>query len=241
MFSFKRFFKQFKIDILQNAHRHGLYLLIICLLFIYNRYHVYHYLYSGSFESERMMRPEDFVKIIMIILGVIDMFISIDMFRNLSKTNSGINYLMMPATTLEKYLAAWAYSTLFTFVIYIIAYFVIDRTSMFIGNLITGHSYQDIETSIITRFHMLFFKYMIFFQSFFFLGAVLFRKNSFIKTTATLFFFTILISIISNYIIKISNINVSSEYFVKIIKTIFYIIPFICWSAGYLKLKNTQI
>jgi hypothetical protein len=256
MFSFKRFFKQFKINILQNANHHGLYLLVICLFLIINHYH---YFSSGGFERRDMLNSARFVVIITSIL------ISIDMFKNLVRTNSGINYLMTPATTLEKYLAAWVYSTLFTFVIIITTYLVIHVTSMFIGNLITGLYLpcQYFEPSKLWNF---FFK-MIFFQSFYFLGAILFKKNSFIKTTAALFFLTILISIIGSYIVKnylefanlnirdsinfnfdgdngdimSSNIHASIESVEKIIKTIFYIIPFICWSAGYLKLKNTQI
>ena len=256
MFSFKRLFKQFKINILQNAHRHGLYLLVICLFLIINHYH---YFYSGGFERRGILNSARFVVIITSIL------ISIDMFKNLVKTNSGINYLMTPATTLEKYLAAWVYSTLFTFVIIITTYLVIHVTSMFIGNLITGLHlpYQYFEPSRLWNF----FIKMIFFQSFYFLGAILFKKNSFIKTTAAALFFLTIIIMITGFIFKnylelsnsnignsinfnfdgdnsdiiSSNIHVSIKYVEKIIKTILYIIPFICWSAGYLKLKNTQI
>jgi hypothetical protein len=256
MFSFKRFFRQFKINILQNAYRHGLFLLVICLFLIINHYH---YFYFGGFERRDMLNSAGFVIIIMSIL------ISIDMFKNLARTDSGINYLMMPATTIEKYLAAWVYSTLFTFVIIITTYFVIHVTSMFIGNLITGLHlpYQYFEPSRLWNF----FIKMMFFQSFYFLGALLFKKNSFIKTTAALFFLMILISITGSFIIKnyfeLSNSNIgdslnlnfngdnseimspnipaSIEYVGEIVKTILYIIPFICWSAAYLKLKNTQI
>jgi len=256
MFSFKRLFKQFKINILQNAHRHGLYLLVICLFLIINHYH---YFYSGGFERRGILNSAGFVVIIMSIL------ISIDMFKNLVRTDSGINYLMMPATTMEKYLAAWVYSTLFTFIIIITTYFVIHVTSMFIGNLITGLylPYQYFEPSRLWNF----FIKMMFFQSFYFLGAILFKKNSLVKTTAALFFLTIIISITGSFIVKnylelsnsnigdsinfnfdgdnsdimSSNIHASIKYVEEIIKTILYIIPFICWSAGYLKLKNTQI
>jgi len=171
----------------------------------------------------------------------------------------------MPATTMEKYLAAWVYSTLFTFIIIITTYFVIHVTSMFIGNLITGLylPYQYFEPSRLWNF----FIKMMFFQSFYFLGAILFKKNSLVKTTAALFFLTIIISITGSFIVKnylelsnsnigdsinfnfdgdnsdimSSNIHASIKYVEEIIKTILYIIPFICWSAGYLKLKNTQI
>jgi len=258
MFSFKRFSEQFRINILQNAFRHGMFLLIICLFLIINHFEYFH---LGGFAGKDMLGSALYVVSIMSIIT------SIDMFRKLSRTDSGIHYLMAPASTLEKYLAAWIYSTLFTFIVYIALYCIVHTLSMLIGNLLTGLNlpYQHFELSQLWEY----FIKMMFIQSIYFLGAILFKKNSFVKTTATLFGCGILISIIGSYMVKHffeascfnlsdsvsvnidgsldnefvngSSIPETFKYYGHIIKTIIYVIPFICWSTAYIKLKNTEI
>lgn len=262
MFSFKRFSEQFKINILQNAHRHGLFLLIVSLFLIIKYYHYFnHFNYGGfeGFEGRNMLSSALFVTSIMSII------VSIDIFKKLSITNYGIHYLMIPASTLEKYLAAWLYSTLFTFVIYITLYYIIHLLSMFVGNLITGLNlpYQHFSLSQLWEY----FTKMMFIQSFYFLGAILFKKNSFVKTTACIFGCVIILIIIGSYVITFNhaldlslfNINSTStdnnvtnntinglnpeviEHYKDMIEIILYIIPFICWSAAYIKLKRAEI
>lgn len=258
MFSFKRFSEQFKINVIQNARKHGMYILALGLLFIYANYK---YFESGGYECNNLFNSAGFL------ISIISIFHSIDVFGKLRRTDSGIHYLMMPASTTDKYLAAWLYSTLFTFVVYLITFYAIHSLAMILGNSITGLSlpYQFLDSKELWGI----FKLMLFYQAFYFLGALVFRKNPFIKTTAVLIGCNIAIGIIGVYIVKhyfadflpvnnnnSVNFNMGNwinnnknglnlpeeiEYYVNLVRNMLYIIPFICWSAAYLKLKKTEI
>ena len=257
MFSFKRFSEQFKINVIQNARRHGMYILALGLLFIYANYN---YFQSGGSDSKDIFNSAGFIIIF------ISIFHSIDVFGKLRRTDSGIHYLMMPASTTDKYLAAWLYSTLFTFVVYLITFYAIHSLAMILGNSITGLSlpYQFLDSKGLWNV----LKLMLFYQAFYFLGALVFRKNPFIKTTAVLIGCNIVIGIIGVYLVKhyfadflpvnnnTVNVNMADwindrknglnlpeeiKYYVNIAKYFLYMIPFICWSAAYLKLKKTEI
>jgi len=257
MFSYKRFSEQFKINLFQNAFRHGMFLLIVCLGLIIIHYRFFH---SGAPSHQDLFDSAGFVLCLMSIIN------SIDVFSKLRRTDSGIQYMMMPANTLEKYSAAWLYSTLFTFLVYLVAYYIIHFLSISVGNMITGYgaSYQSMDLSRLWEL----FTGTMFVQSIYFLGSVYYRKNPFVKTTAVVFGCIVVISIISSYILKLylenSGINFNSSGFtwnittnnnlmldlpgsdfstnlVEILKVILYLIPFGCWTAAFFKLKKLEI
>jgi len=253
MFTIKRFSEQFKILLLQNIYRHGLYLLCISLYLIYKHYQFF---YNGG--GADLMDSAEFV---MVLASVIS---SIDVFGKLRRTDSGIHYMMSPANIIDKYAAAWVYSTIFTFSVYLLTYNLIHFISFSLGNLIMGLEipYQFRTLNQIREN----FTVVMFFQSLYFLGSILFRKNPFVKTTASIIGIVITISIVGGYIVNQYylrtvipedtriNINIGQEMSLNgvpflelmkdygvVIKTMVYSIPFICWILTYFKLKKIEI
>lgn len=202
------------------------------------------------------------------VVSLASIFFVIDVFNKLRiSTGSGITYLMTPATTFEKFISAWVYSTIITFLAFLSTYLIVNVISTTFGNVIAGMEMPlyipDIEKLWDACSDMLFF------QSLYFLGAVLFRKNPFGKTTAVIVGFIVLASIIGGLILKYSmegadelfnnnisfNINgnldgytingipmsILFEDFKKFIVVCTYILPLACWTGAYFRLKTFKI
>jgi len=256
MFSFKRFAEQFKIISYQNAYRHGLFLLIFCLIFLLNHFKVF----NGMILDDD--NPFDNFGLFVTIAALIN---SLDVFGRLRWDKSGIYYLMVPATITEKYLAALIYSTIVTFVVYLAAYSLVHFLAITSYGLITGSGYPYHFPDISKLWDIL--KDLFFFQSLYFLGSVIFRKNPFGKTTAVILVSIFTFSIITGLIIKnryglteysfnqsftFNGVNEFSffneikqfddlERLVKVLIISTWVIPFACWIAAFFRLKTIQI
>jgi hypothetical protein len=258
MFSFKRFSEQFKIILMQNAQKQGLYLVVICLTLIYCHYVLFHS------DGRNFPLGLDFWGFVIALMTIIN---STNVFAALLRTDSGIHYYMTPASIGEKYAAAWLYSFAFTVVIYASVIGLVHLISIPLGNLITGlalpYSFPD-PSKVWDNFQDL-----MLFQSLFFLGALVFKKNPFGKTLLTIIVCGFAISLISSIIIgkylthgtELSNsvsfnwnnhnshpdfINGTDfpevmENLWQTVKVILTVIPFICWIAGYYRLKTREV
>lgn len=231
-----------------------MYLLIYSLFLLFSLFRIFQGWLSGS-AVDAFSNFGFFVTIFAII-------ISTDIFSSLRSTGSGIFYLMLPATTVEKFLAALLYSTIFTFILYLATFAFVELIVVLIGNLVSttqvAFYFPDIERILKILSGMLFF------QSIYFLGSVYFRKNPLGKTTVALFIAGVIISIIFSIIIKNRLLGFgpfpsgSHTYSFEgnfdenmfpfsygglevFAKTIFYIIPVLCWTGAYIKLKKSQI
>ncbi|MDD4921493.1 MAG: hypothetical protein PHS30_03335 [Bacteroidales bacterium] len=257
MFSINRFFEQFKIILRQNAQRQILNLALIALIFLFCHFAMY---YQGIDKLILDFKFWGFVVAIMTITN------SINVFSALLRTDSGINYYMTPASIGEKYAAAWLYSSIFTIAAYTSVIYLVHLASINLGNVITGRSlpyfFPDRET------YQDGFLSMMFLQSLFFLGAVVFRKNPFGKTILTIVLFGFIISLISAHIMTwylqgadpintyhtasyhwtlnmndFSNMDMPAklENLMNVVKIIGWCIPFICWTAAYFRLKTREV
>lgn len=119
-------------------------------------------------------------------------------FDKLKTKTSRISVLMNPATPFEKFFSKWFMSTIVYIVIFVIAFLLADYTRVLICRLIFPNL-EIIPTNLMHLFvvkpdpHALFVnKYAatytllgyLFTQSFFFLGSVVWPRNSFVKTFA---------------------------------------------------------
>jgi hypothetical protein len=195
------------------------------------------------------------------IFGIIE---SIDVFSRLRSTGSGIFYLMLPATTFEKFLAALLYTTLFTFIVYLSTFYIIQFLVVNIGNMFVTTDvslyFPDMKRILDNLTDMLFF------QSLYFLGSIIFKKNPIGKTTAAIVGIIILISIVSGLVMKqyfseygiavnngSYNFNFDGDFndnlmlpdvfdnLKLILEISFYVIPLLCWTGAFFKLKKTEI
>jgi hypothetical protein len=259
MFSFKRFYEQFKILVYQNFNRHGVFLLIYVLYLVF-----VHFKYFNTSGNSADYPFESFG----FIISLAGIFFSIDVFGKLrTSTGSGITYMMTPATIFEKFFSALIYSTIVVFIVFFITYLFVNFVAITTGNIIqTTHLpyyFPDLHKiwSVLSD--------MLFFQSLYFLGSVFFRKNPFGKTTAVIAGFIVIVSLISAFILKHSiqgsneffhnnftfNFNgsmddytingVPMDIFFENVKNVIivcaYILPVACWTASYFRLKKLEI
>jgi hypothetical protein len=256
MFSYNRFSEQFKILLYQNYRRHGMILLIfvLYLLFIH-----YEFIETGTNAGDKLFNGFGFC------VTLAALFHSIDAFGKLRTTNSGIYYLMVPATIFEKYLAALLYSSIVTFIVYLSTFCFVHLLTISVFNLFSPVDLAYAFPNLNTIWEIL--KDMFFFQSLYFFGSILFRKNPFAKTTLIIVGSIVLVSIISGLILKNSgfgaDVNFSHTYsfngpmdgnfmdtfpmfdnFKLVIDTLIvgsWILPFLCWTAAFFRLKTVQI
>lgn len=172
MFTIKRFSEQFMLLFHQNKNRH----LLILGIFVGIQFFGFIKYFTGVFHQDiaAFYNTSTVFSVILCILACQDVF------NKLRSTSSGIQYLMLPATTVEKYTAAWLYSLVFTFLAVQATFVVTQIVGIGIGNMLTGmdssfgfpewKTIQDVLQTVIYA-HALFF-----------FGSILFRKNPIVKT-----------------------------------------------------------
>jgi len=171
---------------------------------------------------------------------------------------------MTPATITEKYAAAWFYSSFFTIFVYSTTVIFIYIVSVTVGNLFT-----DFDLSLnLPNTEMLWqgLLSILFYQSFFFLGATIFKKNPFLKTLLCIILFFMVLGGIASVMITMFmggveamnshhwnidinglndlqylNLPIDLETIKNIAKMTLISIPVICWVAAYFRLKTRQI
>lgn len=201
-----------------------------------------------------------------IILFVFGFIFTSQSFRQAHKKLLNHDWLMLPASTLEKFIeklllntvvysvAALAFYTVFT----LLAKLIIQ---VFLGEYFPGFNPFD-------RYIWMMIGHYILIQSVFFLGAAWFKNNNFIKTILALVVFSMIVSLISTLIGWI----VFNDYFWTIVRadfnlnmdlsdgfdsmrfeafgynvlTLFKVIYFglmapVCWFGAWLKLREVEV
>ncbi len=258
MFNIARFSEQFMILFRQNKNRHGLILSIFIgiQLFSFINY------FTGSSHSD----VADFYKTGIFLTIILSILACQDVFNKLRNTPSGIQYLMTPATILEKYSAAWLYSSFFVFIAAQLTYFGVQLVGVSLGNLITGmetgFGFPDWKTVGDI------FLTMLFLHSTFFFGSLLFRKNPIIKTLVSYIGINLLVTLVfawyakeflmDSQLLKNDSLNINMngslgssingmpiQHFIEMIglniKWILSSIALLFWGGSYLLLYKKQI
>jgi hypothetical protein len=258
MFNIARFSEQFMILFRQNKNRHGMILGIFILFQLFG--------YVKYFTGDGSKDLDDFYKFATAFSFILCVMSCQDVFNKLRNTPSGIQYLMTPATILEKYSAAWLYSSMFAFIATQLTYFVVHFLCINVGNLITGMgselgfpAWQDVQKIFLT---------VMFVHSIFFFGSILFRKNPIIKTIGSyigiMFLLTLIFAWYAKHFLvntqilhsKSLNINLNGslgssingmplQHFLEQIgmniKWVLCGIALLLWSGSYILLHKKQI
>lgn len=175
MFNIARFSEQFNILFRQNKNRHGLILGVFVGIQLFG--YVNYFMEPNSQDLGGFFKTAIFLTIILSVMACQDVF------NKLRNTPSGIQYLMTPATIIEKYLAAWLYSSLFVFLASQLTYVVVQLLGINLGNIITGINSGFGFPEWIDVWRV--FLNVMFTHAVFFFGSILFRKNPIIKTMAS--------------------------------------------------------
>lgn len=246
MLSFNRFYEQLKIVLFHGTRMHSTMLLIFLLYFLLSHFNIFDHM---ALSNKDPYASFEFLTILAAVLS------SIEAFGRLRLAQSGINYLMLPATTLEKFLAAFLYTTIGTFLVYTLSFGVVHTLVIGVGNL-TGPI--EIAYNFPTAIELWnVFKTLLFIQSLYFLGSLLFKKNPLAMTTLVIISCILLFSFImswvffhqfgfdSNLLRQEMNAGLQAENSLLMMKNVLtigsWILPFVCWTAAYFRLKSTQI
>lgn len=248
MFSFKRLNTQFNILLGQHAARHSVALAALLVYFIFT-----HFTFTPSLVLSDNNPFDNFFNLV----ALAAIGFSIDIFRTLRSRTAGIYYQMIPATVTEKWLAALLYTTLFTVVVFFLTFWLVHAFVITGANIVDpiNHAYQFPEWSNAWNEC----KVVLFLQSIFFFGAVLFRKNPFLKTAlimlGTMVLFSIIMGLIIKHQIDVESVSFSFdsnkgiqglelleqfETLVKTLSVLSWILPFACWAGSWYRLKTIQ-
>jgi len=263
MLSIQRTTYEFNALLRLLYRRHGVILIIFTLWIILKHFLFFKFGSGNDIMNNKMaidsIASPDFIFVVIAIL------ISTDVFSKLRSSVGGIHYLMMPSNTVDKFSAAWIYSTLFTFITFTLTYNLTHLICMFTGNVITGMN-APVNFQSWSVIQNLFWAVM-FLQSIYFLGSAYFKKNPVGKATLIIFGFMIVLGITGTYLFEHvnkesfhfinTNININKasdleqlmdqdipqllKTLIRIAQVIYYTTPFLCWGGAYLALKNKEV
>ncbi len=175
-------------------------------------------------------------------------------FKEMHEPTKAFQFLTLPASSLEKFTAAWLITFLAYTIIAIIALILLSIVMEVVYALQTGfwgnfEVFNPFESEHIERFVQYFF-----YHSVFFLGAAYFRKNHFIATALTIIVFFIsvfiLISILGFFIAYFYDGSFTYQFSSFEQHTLFYNVISIIIKTGialllllftYLNVKNKQV
>ena len=178
-------------------------------------------------------------------------------FKELHDKNNNQEYLLLPASSLEKMLARFIFTTI------ILAAYLLVFTSL------VSFAVEMINLSIFGRSHPYFHPFakeiwlciahFIVFQSILFLGAAWFRKNHLIKTILTVNVLSIGMGIFSLIVFRIIFASFFNEFHVSDINIphnhestwhaicylfgfiYFIVLPSFCWFVAWLRIRETEV
>ncbi len=205
---------------------------------------------------------------------IIGLFISGTIFtgilsQEISPKTKGINYVMFPASTLEKFLCLFLYATVFFFGIYIILFYMLDIPFVKLSeyyfpdkfNTIYSHQYPERRLFYpwSEKWHVALYWYFAI-QSVFLLGSLYFEKFGFIKTVVAFMVFFALLFLLNYLMVNLliaEKVTDALPYFsfsgdyvdVDIPGTwqkVFFFVGKFCmapffWIVAYIRLKEKQL
>ncbi|MDB5262542.1 MAG: hypothetical protein JWQ14_1823 [Adhaeribacter sp.] len=140
----------------------------------------------AAYTTHALIAPQQQAVLYFIGLLAAGTIFTSNVFINLSDKKTAIAALTLPASHLEKFLLAWLYSFVIFFIIYTLAFYLIDAIVINIDN---SRGQPRVLFNILNNedeVNKIFFVY-IFLHAVAIWGAVYFQKMHFIKTAFTLF------------------------------------------------------
>lgn len=223
----------------------------------YNLYHALKTYHTADIESVL-----DFRLYIFVILGIIFItIVSSTYFSNMGDKSKAIFELLIPASSLEKYLIAIFYTFIVPVVSYFLLFFFVDlafvsyERQLFVNYL----GDQSTTNEILNYFFAVAWPKQLYYMSFlpvllsslFLLGSIYFEKFHYIKTAISLiayvFVFIFLMFQIMDWVTRgtVSTDRttfMNSEMFVlKICSVVGIVITLLVWGIGYMRLKEKEV
>lgn len=221
-----------------------------------------------SFTNARLFREDFQIAYYFVGLLISGCLSANFLFSDLNNKSRAINFLLTPASSLEKTVCVLFFGVIIFLMGYTISFYLVDSIMVTLANAL-----NDTHWSIINIFSMsqfrdplfdgapgdLFFKYFTC-QALFILGSLFFPKYSFFKTVIVLFFVWIVLFFLQGFIrvfLPAGMFNTLSEFVVfdyRASKRVempewfatsftifsFYLITLVLWIASYFRLNEKE-
>lgn len=140
---------------------------------------------------------------LMLAVGVV---LSSKSFADIHKREHGIYTLMLPASSIEKFLVRLIAGSLGFFVYAVVVCVVAQFLSEFIQSILSNSPVRMDQTSLLSGLEGRLTTYLLF-QSVFFLGSLFFRSNSFLKTALLVAAVSFLLMLSAGLLLKYSLVQ----------------------------------
>lgn len=173
-------------------------------------------------------------------------------FRDLSSRTKAANFLLIPASTFEKFLCGIFYSALLFPLVFIAAFYLTDSLMVAVANAVykSGEKTSVINIFTIDFFHfnshrtLNFLPFFFSVQSLFLLGSVYFRKYNFIKTVISGFIIWMLCMGVAlalhTWVRPLDGEGPLPDGAVLAVAALAYLIAPLLWWIAYYRLKAKQ-
>jgi hypothetical protein len=172
-------------------------------------------------------------------------YISSRAFIEYKSTANGFLYMMLPASSFEKFIITLLFSGVVFFGFYALIYIALANISTFIWSNVYHFPMQffNLFSDKMIDNTIFVFKIFLIFQPVFLLGSLIFRKNHFIATAITIFIILLVITLIGFLSVKIAY-GESPDFHLDINDVNIYlaiVFHLLINTAVFFKLKEKQI
>jgi len=212
-------------------------LLILFILLMLRAGSFHSYLDNEAFNA-RMFR-------LFLLFGV--SLLASQAFRDLHDKRENFPWLMLPASTLEKFIAQLLLSTVLYTLLILVGFFLVTFAADTLGRILYANNVGVFWPSGLREFMVIPIAHSIHF-----LGAAFFRKNTFLKTTVMTLLLIITLFSLALFILyrmhpEISrpglpdDLSIFRKYQELIQWIVYLVLPPVFWFIAYLKIKGTEI
>jgi len=198
-------------------------------------------------------------------------FYASQFFKDLGSKSKAINYFLLPASILEKFLCSLLYTVVIFFIVYTAVFYVVDILMVNAANAFHP-AYQNTSKAVVQNVFSnanpiggSAYLFALFFalQAAYLLGSVFFERYSFVKTLISLFVFFLLIFLLETFLTRslfpdgvfhrgITSYRVSNEeqeYLVELPLSIHQILTWLMlvgfppffWIVTYFRMKEKEV
>ena len=181
-------------------------------------------------------------------------------YSELGSKPKGSNFLLVPASTFEKFLCSLLYTVVLFFIVFTAVFYVIDFLMVAITNSLYGNDVTHKKETVVNVFDTAFLSFnsnyslnfLLFYfsiQAIFLFGSVLFRKYNYIKTiiagfVAWFILFGLTYFLYHQVYLKgefVDDVVELPNWFALLICIALYVIAPLFWIVTYFRLKAKQL
>ena len=191
-------------------------------------------------------------------LFVLGTFYASQYYHDLGSKPKGSNFLLVPASTFEKFLCSLLFTAVLFFIVFTSAFYLVDVLMVSIANSLPGIDLPEAKATVINIFDISPFSsddnttlnfLLIFFsiQSIFLLGSVYFKKYNFIKTIISGFIIWFILFLLTYFFYHQFFPEGNDQgaplpkWLGTLLKSVIYAIAPLLWIVTYYSLKQKQV